>query len=65
MLMSAVLCFVSSICHFQKRHGLTSVTDMKNFVSNDLKDLKQQHKSLSMRKFHLEQITKSQAQKKV
>lgn len=34
---------------FQKRHGLSSVSDMKNFVANDLKDLKQQHKSLTVR----------------
>ena len=29
---------------------MKSVNDLKNFVANDLRDLKQQHKSLSMRK---------------
>ena len=28
---------------------LSSVSDMKNFVANDLKGLKQQHKSLTVR----------------
>ena len=35
----------------QKRHNLASVSDMKNFVANDLKGLKQQHKSLTVRKY--------------
>ena len=30
---------------------LSSVSDMKNFVANDLKGLKQQHKSLTVRKY--------------
>ncbi|CAH1796198.1 unnamed protein product [Owenia fusiformis] len=33
---------------YDKRHNLASVSDMKNFVQNDLKDLKQQHKSLTL-----------------
>lgn len=33
---------------YDKRHGLTSVREMKDFVANDLKDLKQAHKSLSL-----------------
>ncbi|XP_013390151.2 vacuolar protein sorting-associated protein 33B-like [Lingula anatina] len=33
---------------YDKRHQLESVRDMKDFVANDLKDLKQQHKSLAL-----------------
>ncbi|XP_064620988.1 vacuolar protein sorting-associated protein 33B-like [Lineus longissimus] len=33
---------------YDKRHGISSVSDMKNFVSNELKGLKQQHKSLAL-----------------
>ncbi|ELU18869.1 hypothetical protein CAPTEDRAFT_133058 [Capitella teleta] len=33
---------------YDKRHDLKSVRDMKNFVSNDLRGLKSQHKSLTL-----------------
>ncbi|KAK2157090.1 hypothetical protein LSH36_199g04005 [Paralvinella palmiformis] len=34
---------------YDKRHNITSVSEMKEFVSKDLKGLKQQHKSLALR----------------
>ena len=37
--------------YLQKRHNITSVSEMKDFVAKDLKGLKQQHKSLATRKF--------------
>jgi len=38
----------------QKRHGLSSVSEMKDFVANDLKTLKQQHRSLALRMYSFE-----------
>ena len=35
----------------QKRHDLKSVQDMKSFVANDLKQLKSEHKSLTIREY--------------
>ena len=36
---------------FKKRNNLNSVQDMKSYVNEDLKTLKQQQKSLALRKF--------------
>ena len=39
-----------SVSHFQKRHGLKSVGDMKDFVANELRRLKEQKSVLANRK---------------
>ena len=39
-----------SASHFQKRHGLKAVGDMKDFVANELRRLKEQKSVLANRK---------------
>jgi len=46
---------------YDKRHNMTSVSQMKDFVANDLKGLKQAHKSLTVHIGACEYIMKSKA----
>ena len=43
--------FYLSLIVLQKKNDLKSVREMKTFVAEDLKNLKQQHKSLTLREF--------------
>lgn len=64
---SNVSCYLSSKAKelqtgYDKRHTLSSVNEMKDFVAKDLRDLKQQHRSLSLHVGACEKISKGKTE---